>query len=252
VIGRILLSLSFCSALAAAELKPATTAAFEKYLDKITPTATAPKLWVDGSPDRAQRVRAGEVLVAPMVGKGDMEITGGLVHDWIGAAFIPGTTLAKTLALVQDYDDHERYYKPEVPDAKLIARQDSEFRIFYRFVKKKVITVVLNTYHTARYSKVNDTQWQSRSFTTRVHEVENAGRPDEHEKPAGTGHGFVWRLDTFWNLLERDGGVYVECRAITLTRGVPMGLGWLIEPIVRDLPKESLVHTLRSTREALK
>jgi hypothetical protein len=32
---------------------------------------------------------------------------------------------------------------------------------------------------------------------------------------------------------------------------VPTGLGWLIEPIVRQLPAESLVNTLRSTRNAM-
>jgi hypothetical protein len=30
-----------------------------------------------------------------------------------------------------------------------------------------------------------------------------------------------------------------------------MGLGWVIEPIIRNLPKESLENTLRSTRAAL-
>ena len=37
----------------------------------------------------------------------------------------------------------------------------------------------------------------------------------------------------------------------SLTRDVPIGLGWVIEPIIRNLPKESLENTLRSTRTAL-
>jgi len=44
----------------------------------------------------------------------------------------------------------------------------------------------------------------------------------------------------------------VECQAISLTRRVPTGFGWLITPIIRDLPKESLANTLRSTRDALR
>ena len=43
----------------------------------------------------------------------------------------------------------------------------------------------------------------------------------------------------------------MECRAISLTRDIPMGLGWIIEPIVRTLPQESLIHTLDATRKAL-
>jgi len=32
---------------------------------------------------------------------------------------------------------------------------------------------------------------------------------------------------------------------------VPLGLGWLIEPIIQKLPKESLINTLKATRQAL-
>ena len=61
----------------------------------------------------------------------------------------------------------------------------------------------------------------------------------------------MWRLNSFWRYEERDGGVYVECEAISLTRDVPSGLGWLINPIIRNLPKESLVNLLNATRQAL-
>jgi hypothetical protein len=37
-----------------------------------------------------------------------------------------------------------------------------------------------------------------------------------------------------------------------LTRDIPTGLGWLIEPIIRNLPKQSLESTLRAMRAALK
>jgi hypothetical protein len=50
---------------------------------------------------------------------------------------------------------------------------------------------------------------------------------------------------------ERDAGVVVECRAISLTRDVPLGLGWAIEPIIKKLPKKSLINTLEATRQAL-
>ena len=66
-----------------------------------------------------------------------------------------------------------------------------------------------------------------------------------------TGSGFLWRLYSYWRFHERDGGAYVECRAISLTRDVPTGLGWIIEPIIQKLPKESLIHTLNATRHAL-
>ena len=68
---------------------------------------------------------------------------------------------------------------------------------------------------------------------------------------ADTGYGFLWRLYSYWRFEERDTGVVVECRAISLTRNVPFGLGWAIEPMIEKLPKESLIKTLEATRQAL-
>jgi hypothetical protein len=53
-------------------------------------------------------------------------------------------------------------------------------------------------------------------------------------------------------LLERDGGTYVQCESITLSRDVPFGLGWIIKPFVTEIPMESLAFTLQRTRAALK
>ena len=69
--------------------------------------------------------------------------------------------------------------------------------------------------------------------------------------PPDTGYGFLWRLYSYWKFQERDSGVYIECRAISLTRDVPLGLGWIIEPIIQKLPQESLIKTLEATRQAL-
>jgi hypothetical protein len=39
--------------------------------------------------------------------------------------------------------------------------------------------------------------------------------------------------------------------AISLTREIPAGLGWLIRPFVTSVPQESLSFTLSRTRAAL-
>ena len=238
------------------ELKKQTEDAFASYLR--TTEARLDKrlhdgdfLWADDTPDRKRRVQSGEVVVEPVVGKGDAPIAGGLVHDWIGAVFIPRTSLEKTLALAQDVDRHKSVYQPEVRDSRLVNRSGNDLKVYLRLVKKKVITVVLNTYHDVRYVPVDPTRWYSRSYSTRIAEVENSGSAKERELPPGQDHGFLWRLDSYWSFEERDGGVYVECEAVSLTRDVPTGLGWLINPIVRSLPRESLTSTLRATRDAL-
>ena len=206
-------------------------------------------LWSDSSPERAQQVRSGKVLAQFWSGRGPVKVPHGLIHDWIAAAFIPDTNLKNTLALMQDYDNHKNIYKPEVIDSKLISRHGNDFRIYMRLLKKKIITVVLDTEHRVHYRPLGRRRWLCRSYTTRVAEVENAGGNQERVLPPDTGYGFLWRLDSYWRLQERDGGVVVECRAISLTRDVPFGLGWTIEPIIQKLPKESLIKTLEATRQ---
>ena len=81
--------------------------------------------------------------------------------------------------------------------------------------------------------------------------MEGAGSQNETILPPDTGFGFLWRLYSYWRFQQKAGGVFVECRAISLSRNVPLGLGWMIEPIIQKLPRESLINTLDSTRRAL-
>jgi hypothetical protein len=200
---------------------------------------------------RARRVRQGEIVVAPATGAVETPVIGGLVHDWVGAAFIPGATLEKTLAAGQDYNRHKDIYRPEVMDSRTLAHTGNDFRVYLRLPKKKVVAVVLDTEHEAHYERVDGTRWRSRSRSTKIAEVKNAGQRNERTLPPGTGAGYLWRLNSYWRFEERDGGTWVECEAISLTRDVPTGLGWLIAPIIRSLPRDSLESTLRETRAAL-
>jgi hypothetical protein len=58
-------------------------------------------------------------------------------------------------------------------------------------------------------------------------------------------------MNTYWRFEEKEGGTYVECQSISLTRDIPTGLGWLIGPYVTSVPRESLTFTLATTRSAI-
>jgi hypothetical protein len=239
------------------QLKPQTLRAFHKYIRDAeadmeqTLHGNGPFLWSDGSAERAQQVRGGQVVAQFWAGQGPVKVPNGLIHDWVGAVFIPATDLKKTLALIQDYNNHKNVYKPDVLGSSLISHRGNDFRITLRLLKKKIITVVLDTEHEVHYRSLGPTRWLCRSYTTRIAEVEYAGTAKERVLPPDTGYGFLWRLYSYWRFQEKQGGVYVECRAISLTRDVPLGLGWIIEPIIQKLPKESLINTLEATRQAL-
>ncbi len=255
-VGCAALLLSTVPGIATVDLQPHTAAAFDRYTaaaeERIGKQAhSAAFLWLDGSADRKARALKGDAIVEPFSGSGDIDAPDGAIHDWAGAVFIPGTTIAKTLAAAQDYDAHKAFYGQELQDSKTIRRQGDEFDIYLRLLKKQVITVVLNTNHHVRYFPVDDARVYSVSHSTRIAEVQDPGEADESEMAPGHDHGFLWRLNSYWRFEQRDGGVYVECEAISLTRSVPVGLGWLINPIVRTLPRESLAGTLRSLRTAV-
>lgn len=237
----------------AAELKPATSAAFDRYLRETEQRLDAHKgqLWADEAADRVRRVRGGEIVVQPFHAKALVDIGDALIHDWVGSIFLPGVTVEQTLRFVQDYDKSKQFFKPEVVDSKLLSHEGNHYRVFMRLVKKKVITVTLDTEHAVDYEQIDAQKWRSASRTTRISQVEHAGKRDENALPPGTGDGFLWRLNSYWRFQERDGGTWVECQAISLTRDIPTGLGWLIEPIIKSLPRDSLQNTLRGTRDAL-
>ncbi len=239
------------------QLKPETLEAFVSFIDQaeadMAPTwdGSAPFLWTDTNADRARRVRNGSVLAQLWSGDLAVRVPNGLIHDWVGAAFVPGATVRRTLTLVQDYDNHKNIYEPDVMDSRLISHHGDDYKIFLRLLKKKIITVVLDTYHDVHYQQARDDQWFCRSYTTSIAEVDDAGTAKEKIYPPDTGYGFLWRLYSYWRFMEEESGVIVECRAISLTRDVPFGLGWIIEPVIKSLPRESLVNTLKATRQAL-
>ena len=248
------------------ELKPATVQAFDRYVQltesRINGEVSAPEkfLYVDRLPpeSRSQALAAlqrGEVLMERLrttdrSGQ-TIEAPGGLIHHWLGVVFVPGATLQQTLALMEDYNHHQDVYRPEVVRSRLLSRQGDDFKVFYRLRKKKVITVTLDTNHDVHYFPVDSKRWYSRSYSTRIAEVVDADKPNEREKTAGHDGGFLWRINSYWKFEEKDGGVYIECESISLTRDIPTGLGWLIKPFVTGIPEDSLRMTMGSTRAAL-
>jgi hypothetical protein len=256
----IVLLVLLTGAVTAAELQPKTVAAFDRYVRATeAQMVTEPFLWIDGlgAAERQRglaELRRGEVLVERLSTReaGEhIDVPGGLIHHWLGTAFVPGATVDQALELLQDYDRHADIYRPAIVRSKLVSRDGGVLRMELRFYMKKVITVVVNTENEARFTRIGPDRAQSRIYSLRIAEVADPGTPQEREHPVGQDGGYLWRLYTYWRFLERDGGTYVQCEAISLTRGIPRMLGWLIGPFVTSIPRESLVFTLETTRRTL-
>jgi hypothetical protein len=244
-----------------ADLQPRTIAAFDRYV-KAAETETAARvefLRLDGLPAALRRARQDELRagmlhierLTTLDGGREIPVPDGLMHHWVGTVFAPGASVEQALSILQDYDKHAEIYRPAVVQSRLLSRNGDRFRMFLRFSMTKVITVVVNTEHDAQFYRDGPDRARSRIYSTRIAQVENAGQPDERELPVGRDGGYLWRLNTYWRVLQRDGGTYVQCESISLTRGIPFGVGWLIQPFVTSIPRESLEFTLNTTRTTL-
>jgi hypothetical protein len=210
-----------------------------------------PFLVIDESAELRNRVMKRQIDVRPGVPENPIDISSGLVHDWIGDVFIPGTTVQKVLSILQDFDRHASIY-PEVTKSHLVSRTGNHIKGYWRLEKKgQVIPVVLDVEDDADYQQLAADKWTCRAYAKNISEVENAGTPQEQKLPVGQGNGFLWRLYAYWSLEAVNGGVLAECRTLSLSRAIPPGLGWVIKPLIKNLPRESLTSTLENTRKAV-
>jgi len=262
----LLASLSLASPLLFAETpSPETTKSFSTYIEVAEARnneellARRNFLWPDTLPEREREstyrlLKRQQTIIrhsASCPSRDCNNIRGGLIHDWTAITFVPGVTLQQTLSALQDYDRDSDYYRPTVLRSKLLSREGNSFRVFLRLKETHVFTVVLDTEYEIQYLVIDSTHAASVSHSTRITEIENAGIPQERATAPKDNHGFLWRLNSYWRFHQADGGVYIQCNAISLTRDVPSGLGRLVAPFIENVPRESLDFTLVATREAL-
>ena len=205
-------------------------------------------LSVEGSSaDAERRLRSGGLRIEPVNG-GTWEAGGALMHHWRAATFVPGVTAGEMLALLRDLNHLSRYYTPQIVSSRALAGGGTSL---IRFKKQKIVTVVLDAEFRGSNELTDDTRGYSISRSMHIWQVDDPGTAHEHRRPEGDDDGFLWRLNSYWSFLQTPDGLLIECEAVSLTRNVPLGLGWLITPIIESLPRESLEFTLKQTKSAL-
>jgi len=241
----------------AVDLKPQTIQAFDGYIASADARmqqrwSGEHFLWFDDSPEIRSRLLAGAVVAQPVQGNGIVALPGGLIQDWVGAVFVPKTTLKETIGLVQDYPQHPQIYKPDVADVKVLSHTGNDYAIRTRVVKSKFfISDVVDIDNQIHFVPLDAKRVYSRSASQRVVEISNAGKQNERELAVGHDRGLVWRVNGYWFFEESDGGVFITCESITLTRDIPFLLSKVLSPLVHELPSEALKTSLEQTRNAI-
>ena len=238
---------------AAANLKPETAAAWDQYVQTADTLLQQRRtfLWIDEVPERAGMVRGRQIVVAPAGPQVPKKVPSGLIHDWIGAAFIPGATMQDVLTVVRDYTRYKEYSRPNVTVSRPLATGESQDRFSMVLLNKSLFSkTALESEYRASYIRLDERRWYSVSETTRIQEIAEYGAPGQHLLPEDQGTGLIWRLHSVTRFEERDGGLYVEVEVIALSRDIPAAVRWIAEPIVRRVSRDSLATALRQTSEA--
>ena len=257
--------LSAASLVNAAELKPKTVEAWDRYVTvtearmQTEHDGEAPFLWVDrlADDDREQayaRLRNDEIVIERLETRenGDkIKVPDGKIHHWIGTSLIRGVTLDQTIGLVQDYDRYAEIYSPDVRKSRLLSQDGSRFRVYFQYFTKKVWTVVLNAVHDVEYRSLGETRAFVPSYSTRILEVEHPDTPDEREKPEGNDRGTMWRFNVYCAFEARESDVYMQCESLSLSRGIPFIAKPFVGPMINGLSRDKLMFSLEATRRHL-
>ncbi len=176
---------------------------------------------------------------------------GAMIQDWVGTTFLPGATLAQVESVLRDYAEYKNFYRPKVIESQQLAHSGGEYDVMLRLYEKHILTVVLNSTYHIRYETPDPKHLVVTSRSTHIGEVKDPSKSTTEEVPSGSDSGFLWRLNSYWRFEAADGGVYARCEAISLSRDVPIALGWMLKGFLERYPKDSMVNTLRGTRAAV-
>jgi hypothetical protein len=245
------------------DLTAATIAAWQQYERQVDErytklSATVSPFFVEDLFAKAgwrQEAAAGQIpmmrldSIAPSAP--EPSIPDGRLHHWVGAVLVRGWTVERVVNHLRDRAGRESESFDDVLASKALARDGDRVKVYMKLRRESVITVTYNTEHAIEYRRLGSARATSRSASTKIAELSDAGTPQEREKPVGSDHGFLWRLNAYWRYEQTDDGVLIECESVSLSRGVPVLLRPFVMGTVERIAKESLQKTLASLRTEL-
>lgn len=232
----------------------AAESGFTSYIGQVEARLDQQHRSPDGflAQEDSARLRKGEPMIEKLTPSSGAELPGALLHHWRGTAFAAGATADDFERLMKDFSAYPQRFSPQVVRASVISQQGDQYKVLLRVQQHLVITVVMDTAYDILFVRQDGQHGYSIARSTRTAEIKSPGTSDERVLTPEEEHGFLWRMNTYWSYEEKDGGLYMQIESVTLTRSIPMGLGWVVRPFVQSIPRESLEFTLRSASDALR
>ncbi len=230
-----------------AQASPSALAAFNTYAahveSRLAHQHRTPENFLALYPAARTRLRSGELLIENLTPAS--QPADALLHHWRATAFIPNATSAAFERLLHDFSAYPHNFAPEILASTILTQSPTHTLLRLRTRQHHVITVVLDTTCDVTFASLDPTHGYSVSRSTRIDEITPAPLSPNSD------NGLLYRLNTYWSWEQRDGGLYLQLESLSLTRAIPHGLAWALRPYLESIPRESLIFTLTSARNAL-
>ena len=171
------------------------------------------------------------------------DVDGGVISHWRGSVFLPGVQLDALLDRLRNPRE-QGPHQEDVLAVRVLNRGTDSLDLFIRMTRTKIVTVTYDTVHHVEYRRHGPMRASSRSVATRISELDDEGRG----KIPGEDRGFLWRMNAYWRYEQVRGGVIVDLESLTLSRGIPLGMGTVVRPLVNRIARESMARTLDNIR----
>jgi len=234
-----------------AHLSPSAARAYQNYVADLEARLARQHARPETYRNILERQPLSGALQVDPVNGGTWPVAGALMHHWRGTAFVPNAAPLDMIAVLRDFQHFPRNYAPQVVSARALTDDGKTATLAVRFREQRVLTIVLDGEYQVESGLSGNDRGYSVSRSLHFWQIDSPGTARERRRPEGRDDGFLWRLNSYWSFTRVHGGLQIECEAVSLTRDVPPGLGWLITPIIADLPREELGFTMGATRNAL-
>lgn len=242
--------------LRAEEPKRETLRAWDDYIGSINTSVaernsgSRPFLWVDESSEARHRVLNGKLVITD---HDPRKVPQGLIHHWVGVMFVQNVSLNQVMQVLNSYDRYSDIYRSLIKKTSVIEQAGDTVKLNVLAVQKAFsVIAAVDTDEEIQIARPAANRVCITANSVRIQEIANYGQPSEHAFPEDRRPGYVWRALIVQRLEQRDGGVYVELETISLSRGIPWEVRWLIKPLTDDLPRRLMADILDETRTAVR
>lgn len=201
--------------------------------------------------DVRRAVSRGEIPIARLETRGadgkTIAVPDGSISHWRGAVLVRGVTLDTLLNRLQ-HPPERGPHPTDVVALRVVNRRPDHVTLAIRMTRSAIVTATYDTEHAVEYRRHGPARVSSRSTSTKIVEVQDAGTTREKALPEGQDRGFLWRMNAYWRYEQVADGVIVELESLTLSRGIPLGLGMIVDSTVERIARESITRTLDSVR----